>query len=122
MTADTKQPRARLALALGLFLAAIGVLTEFLVGVPGFPAIPPGPIILGVAGGTVLATPRLRWTLIAGLGAALFVTAGGLIEGSVWGRLADVGRFEEWTGAFLRWTGQLIARATMPDPVVTRRS
>ena len=124
----------RLTLAVGLFLAAAGVLTEFLVGVPGFPKIPPGPIILGAAGILVLALAKHRWTLIAGLLAALFVTGGGLIEGSVWGRLAEPGQFDVWIGVVMQWLGQLIAivagaiairhayaaRTTTPDPSAGR--
>lgn len=101
--------RLRLGLAIGLFVAAAGVLTQYLVGVPGFPKIPPGPIILGAAAILVLAMPAHRWTLLVGTFAALFVFTGGLIEGSVWGRLGDPGTFDVWIGVFLQWSGQVIA-------------
>jgi hypothetical protein len=109
MTAQNVQPRVRLVLALGLILAAAGVLTQYLVGVPGFPKIPPGPIILGAAGIVVLAFARHRWPLIVGLVAAVFVTGGGLIEGSVWGRLGDPGQFDVWIGVVMQWLGLVIA-------------
>ncbi|MFI5934257.1 hypothetical protein [Actinoplanes sp. NPDC051494] len=109
MTALNANPRVRLVLALGLLVAAAGVLTQYLVGVPGFPTIPPGPIILGIGGILVLALPRSRWVLIVGTLAALFVTVGGLVEGSVWGRLGDPGQFDVWIGVVGQWLGQLIA-------------
>ncbi|SCF27667.1 hypothetical protein [Micromonospora mirobrigensis] len=109
MATDSSSIPARIALALGLVVAALGVLVQFLVGVPGFPAIPPGPIILGVAAIVVLALPRRRWPLVVGLVAAVFVTGGGLIEGSVWGRLADPATFDVWSGAVLQWSGLLVA-------------
>jgi hypothetical protein len=68
----------RFALVAGLVLAAAGVLTEFLTGVKGFPKIPPGPIILGVAA-LLVATVRWKWTPALGLAVALFITGGGVI-------------------------------------------
>jgi hypothetical protein len=108
MATNGSLPPSRITLALSLIVAGAGVLIQFLVGVPGFPKIPPGPIILGVAGILVLVL-RQRWILIVGLIAALFVTVGGLIEGSVWGRLGDPGKFDVWIGVFLQWIGLLIA-------------
>ncbi|BAL91744.1 hypothetical protein AMIS_65240 [Actinoplanes missouriensis 431] len=99
----------RTALGISLLVAGLGVLIQYSVGVPGFPDIPPGPIILGVAGILVLALPRYRWVIVAGLIAALFVTVGGLIEGSVWGRLGEPGRFDVWIGVFMQWAGQAVA-------------
>ncbi|MGK5681724.1 hypothetical protein [Actinoplanes sp. URMC 104] len=112
---------ARRALALGLFLAAAGVLTQFLVGVPGFPAIPPGPIILGLAGILLLALPGARWPIFTGLGAALFVTVGGLVEGSVWGRLGDPGQLDVWVGVVGQWAGQAVALVAGTLALTTRR-
>lgn len=99
----------RLVLGSALLVAGAGVLTLYLAGVPGFPTIPPGPIILGVSGSLVLALPRRRWPLIVGVAAALFVTVGGLIEGSFWARLGDPGTFDVWIGAVLQWTGLVVA-------------
>jgi hypothetical protein len=109
MDTDSSHPPARLTLALSLVVAGLGILIQFLVGVPGFPKVPPGPIILGLAGILILVLPRQRWPLIVGLVAALFVTVGGLIEGSVWGRLGDPGKFDVWSGVFLQWVGLVIA-------------
>jgi hypothetical protein len=108
MATNGSLPPARITLALSLIVAGVGILIQFLVGVPGFPKVPPGPIILGLAGILVLVV-RQRWMLIIGLIAALFVTVGGLIEGSVWGRLGDPGKFDVWSGVFLQWIGLLIA-------------
>jgi len=101
--------RARLVLGLSLLLAGAGVLMQFLVGVPGFPAIPPGPIILGVTGILVLTLRRYRWPLVLGLVAAVFVLGGGLIEGSVWGRLADPAEVAVWIGVLMQWLGLVVA-------------
>ena len=109
MSSNSSLQPPRIALAVGLIVAGAGVLTQFLVGVPGFPRIPPGPIILGAAAILVLALPARRWTLLVGTGAALFVFVGGLIEGSVRGRLGDPGTFDVWIGAFLQWLGLSIA-------------
>jgi hypothetical protein len=109
MTGNGTLTTPRIALGISLLVAGLGVLIQYLVGVPGFPKIPPGPIILGVAGVLVLALPRYRWPLIVGLIAALFVTVGGLIEGSVWGRLGDPGKFDVWIGVFMQWAGQAAA-------------
>lgn len=106
-TLDKRQ--ARSVLGLSLLLAGAGVLTQFLVGVPGFPAIPPGPIILGVAGIVVLVLRRYRWPLVLGLVAAVFVLGGGLIEGSVWGRLADPAQVAVWIGVLMQWLGLVVA-------------
>ena len=107
----TKNSRSQSStiLAIALLIAAAGVLTQYLAGVPGFPTIPPGPIILGTAGILVLALPKHRWPLVTGFLAALFVTVGGLIEGSVWGRLGDPGQFDVWIGVVGQWLGQAVA-------------
>jgi len=107
-TGSTVKP-LRAALAAGLIVAGAGVLTQYLVGVPGFPKIPPGPIILGAAAILVLALAARRWTLLVGTFAALFVFVGGLIEGSVWGRLGNPGAVDVWIGVFLQWIGLVIA-------------
>jgi hypothetical protein len=96
--------------ATGLIIAALGILIEYLVGVPGFPKVPPGPIILGAAGILVFAvTARWKWFLIISEIAALFVSAGGIIEGSSWGRLSRVGDFGPFIGTALQWTGLAVA-------------
>jgi hypothetical protein len=105
-------PPPRITLALSLIVAGLGILIQFLVGVPGFPKVPPGPLILGAAGILVLVLARRRWPLVVGLLAALFVTVGGLIEGSVWGRLGDPGKFDVWSGVFLQWIGLVTALAS----------
>jgi hypothetical protein len=98
--------------ATALIVAAAGILIQYLVGVPGYPAVPPGPIILGVAGIAVFAfAARWRWVLILGVVAPLVITVGGLIEGSSWGRLGDPGAFGPFIGTALQWAGMLVALA-----------
>ncbi|TQS41342.1 hypothetical protein [Cryptosporangium phraense] len=99
----------RKVMGTALLVAAAGLTIEYFAGVADFPTIPPGPFILGIAGVLVLALTRPRWPLVVGLIAALFVTVGGLIEGSVWHRIADPGEFADWLGVVLQWTGQVVA-------------
>lgn len=92
-----------------MLVACVGLVIEVFAGVVDFPTIPPGPFILGIAGLLVLSLPRQRWPLIVGLVAALFLTVGGLIEGSVWHRIADPGETADWIGVVLQWTAQAVA-------------
>lgn len=95
--------------ATGLFVAGVGVLVQFLVGVPGFPKVPPGPIILVVAAILVwTVTPRFRWIAIVGLLAALFITVGGLGAGG-FSRLGNPGDFGPWIGTALQVIGLVVA-------------
>ncbi|ASW53047.1 hypothetical protein [Plantactinospora sp. KBS50] len=113
MSVEQKPTQLHLILGFGLLLAGLGVLVQYLVGVPGFPTIPPGPIILGIGGILVLAMGgRARWILIVGLIVAAFVMGGGLIEGSMWGRLGTPSEFGPWIGAVMQWAGLLIAFVT----------
>lgn len=95
--------------AAGLFIAGIGVLVQYLVGVPGFPKIPPGPIILIVAAILVwTVTPRFRWIVIVGLLAALFITVGGFGAGG-FSRVGNPGDFGPWIGTALQLIGLVLA-------------
>jgi hypothetical protein len=92
-----------------LFVGAIGILIQFLVGVPGFPAIPPGPFILGVVGILVLAlTTRFKWILILGIIAPAFILVGAIVEGSGWGRLGHPGDFGPFLGTALQLIGVIV--------------
>jgi hypothetical protein len=119
MNRRSQPDRSRLVLGTALLVAAAGVLTQFLVGVPGFPRIPPGPIILGVTGILVLTTPW-RAMLIVGLVAATFVAVGGLIEGSVFGRLAAPDDPGPFTGVLLQYVG--LGTAIVGGAVAIRRA
>ena len=55
------------ALAVGLWIAALGTLLQALTGAKGVPKVPPGILILAVIGIIVYATSRLMWTAILGL-------------------------------------------------------
>jgi hypothetical protein len=95
--------------AAGLFVAGIGVLIQYLVGVPGFPKVPPGPIILIVAAILVwTVTPRFRWIVILGLLASLFITVGGLGAGG-FSRVGNPGDFGPWVGTALQLVGLIVA-------------
>jgi len=96
--------------AIFLFIAAAGIVAQVIVGVPGFPAVPPGPIILAGAGILVLAlVNRYRWILILGVAAPVFVLAGGIIEGSIFDRLGNPGDFGPFLGTALQEIGVVVA-------------
>jgi hypothetical protein len=93
-----------------LFVAVVGIIIQIIVGVPGYPAVPPGPIILGVVGILVLAlAPRFKWILILGIIAPAFVLVGGIAEGSIWGRLGHPGDFGPFIGTLLQIAGVVLA-------------
>jgi hypothetical protein len=96
--------------ALSLIVAAIGILIEYIVGVPGFPTVPPGPIILGLAGIMVFViVTRWKWILIISEILVLFITTGGIIEGSSWDRLGKITDFGPFFGTALQWIGMTVA-------------
>jgi hypothetical protein len=110
----------------GLVVAAVGILTQYLSGVEGFPTIPPGPIILLVAAGLVTFGP-CRWTSAIGVVAPLFVLVGGAIATTVnWGTSAaplsnptEAGGF---AGAVIQLVGVITAlvagiAAAKPGPI-----
>jgi hypothetical protein len=100
---------ARLALIAGLGLGALGLIIEVITGVPGFPTIPPGPIIMAAAA-TFVALARWRWAPIVGLIAALFITVGNVVSDSdTTGRLSDPGAVGPFAGTVLLVVGLLIA-------------
>ena len=93
-----------------LIVAAAGILIQFLVGVPGFPDVPPGPIILAVVAIAVYVLhQRWPWVIILGVLAPLFIIVGGIIEGSSWGRLAHPGDFGPFIGTALQWIAMPVA-------------
>lgn len=90
--------------------AAVGVALQAIVGVPGYPAVPPGPIILAICGILVLTLmTRFKWIIIIGLIGPLFVGVGGAIEGSSWGRLADPGNFAFFITTAIQWIGLVVS-------------
>lgn len=105
--ADLRRTPARVVLVAGLLLAAAGVFTQFLTGVPGFPPIPPGPIILAVAA-LVVAVARWRWAPAVGLAVAVFITVGFLasVSGS---RLANPAALGPFLGTWSMAIGLVIA-------------
>jgi hypothetical protein len=93
-----------------LIAAAAGILIQFLVGVPGFPAVPPGPIILTVTAVAVYALRnRWRWVIVLGVLVPLFIIVGGIIDGTSWGRLADPSAFGPFIGTALQWIAMPVA-------------
>jgi hypothetical protein len=64
------------ALAVGLWIAALGILLQAATGAKGYPKIPPGILILAVVGVIVYSTARLMWTAVLGLFLAGLVCIG----------------------------------------------
>lgn len=93
-------------------VAAVGIMIQYFADVPGYPTVPPGPIILAAVGlAVLLLSPRWRWVLVLGLVAPAFITVGGVVEGSSWDRLADPGAFGPFLGTAVQWIGLLVAVA-----------
>jgi len=62
--------------AIGLWVAAAGILIQAATGASGYPKFPPGIPILAVAGLAVLLTSGRRWASLPGLALALFIWIG----------------------------------------------
>jgi hypothetical protein len=108
---DLRRPtgnRARSVLVVGLVVAALGTLGEYLTGVPGFPVVPPGPIILVVAAVVVALLPW-RWAPAVGLVAALFILVGALVSGVPLTLLLTPGVVGQFLSALVQFVGLLVA-------------
>jgi hypothetical protein len=105
---------------IALFAAVAGMIVQIIAGVD-YPAVPPGPIILGVVGIALFATFN-RWVALAGVAAPLFIVVGGAVEGSSWGRLAHPGEFGPFLGTALQWIGLVGAIAFGLRAVLLGRS
>jgi hypothetical protein len=95
---------ARTVEIVGLLVAAVGVLIEYLTGVPGFPLVPPGPIILTVAA-AIVGFVRWRWSPAVGLLAALFLSSGAVASGRTAEVLAAPSVSGQWLGAVVQVVG-----------------
>jgi hypothetical protein len=113
-------PAARLN-ALGLAVAAIGIMIQYVSGVD-YPTIPPGPVILLAAAGVVVFGPGRR-APVAGLVAAAFVSLGG-VAATIAGKgftetLGDPTELGGFLGALVQIAGLVIA---LPAGVVAVRN
>lgn len=95
----------------GLLLAALGLVIQIVSGVPGFPPVPPGPIILVVAAALVAFAPW-RWAPVVGLAATLFLTVGLIVSWPTSGaveRLGNPAAVGPFIGTVLLLVGLLVA-------------
>ena len=95
----------------GLLLAAVGLVIQIVSGVPGFPPVPPGPIILAAAAAFVTFAPW-RWAPIVGLAATVFLVVGFIVSLPTSGaaeQLGDPGAFGPFGGTALFVIGLLTA-------------
>jgi hypothetical protein len=81
---------------------------EYLTGVPGFPTVPPGPIIL-VAAAVVVAMVAWRWIVVLGLVAAAFLSVGAVAAGTTADVLAEPGVIGQFLGALIQVLGLVVA-------------
>lgn len=100
-------------LAASLIVAGVGIFIQFVTGVPGFPAIPPGPIIL-IGVGLLVALLLWRWTPVIGLVAALFVSVGTVLantgkSATTIDQLSAPGEFGPFIGTVLQVLGLVVA-------------
>lgn len=110
MTASRPLSTAAKLNAIFLFVAAAGIILQIFVGVAGYPAVPPGPIILAGTGILVLTlATRTRWILVLGTVAPAFILVGGVVEGSIFDRLGDPGDLGPFLGTALQEIGVVMA-------------
>jgi hypothetical protein len=105
---NVRRPSARTVLVAGLVTAAAGVVVLILVGVPGFPLIPPGPIILLVGAGLVAFLPW-RWAPALGLLAAAFLSVGAVLAGATAAMLATPSVPGPFVGSVIEVIGLAVA-------------
>ncbi len=104
----TRTQQSRTALVAGLVLAATGVIVLILVGVPGFPLIPPGPIIL-LGAAALVAFVRWRCITVVGLVAALFLAVGAVLSGYTQAMLATPSDIGPFAGSVIEVVGLAVA-------------
>jgi hypothetical protein len=107
--------------ALGLAVAAAGVMIQYIAGVGDYPTIPPGPIIL-LAAAAVVVFGAGRWAVRVGLAAAIFISIGGVIAtiaGNGYANTFDPGELAGFIGAVIQIAGLLIA---VPAGILAVRS
>ncbi len=99
---------SRVTLVVGLVVAAAGVMIEYLTGVPGFPAVPPGPIILLVVA-AIVALVAARAIVVLGLVAAAFLSVGAVAAGTTAEVLAAPEVIGQFLGALVQVLGLVVA-------------
>jgi hypothetical protein len=111
MTPKSQHTPVVLLNAVGLVVAAAGIMIQYVSGVD-YPTVPPGPIILLAAAAVVIFGPW-RWSVRVGLGAALFLSIGGAIAtiaGNGYSEtLGDPGEAGGFAGAVIQILGLAIA-------------
>lgn len=100
--------RAKTVLVAGLATAAVGTLLEYVTGVPGFPTVPPGPIILAAAA-LVVAMVAWRWIAALGLLVAVFVAVGAIASGTTAQLLATPQVPGQFVAALVQVLGLVVA-------------
>jgi hypothetical protein len=109
-TTPRLSPAGRLS-ALGLVVAAAGIMIQYVADVGDYPTIPPGPIILLAAAAVVVFGPWRRAVRV-GLAVALFISIGGVIATIAGNGYADTlgsGEAGGVIGASIQIAGLLLA-------------
>jgi hypothetical protein len=108
MKGEESTMRAKTVLVAGLATAAVGTLLEYVTGVPGFPTVPPGPIILAAAA-LVVAMVAWRWIAALGLLVAVFVAVGAIASGTTAQLLATPQVPGQFVAALVQVLGLVVA-------------
>jgi hypothetical protein len=108
MNGEESTMRAKTVLVAGLATAAVGTLLEYVTGVPGFPTVPPGPIILAAAA-LVVAMVAWRWIAALGLLVAVFVAVGAIASGTTAQLLATPQVPGQFVAALVQVLGLVVA-------------
>jgi hypothetical protein len=108
MNGEESTMRAKTVLVAGLATAAVGTLLEYVTGVPGFPTVPPGPIILAAAA-LVVAMVAWRWIAALGLLVAVFVAVGAIASGTAAQLLATPQVPGQFVAALVQVLGLVVA-------------
>lgn len=98
-----------IAQVVGLACAGLGVLLLFLSGLPGFPKVPPGPIIM-IGFAVLIFVVRRWWMALVGLVATVGISAGfvATMAGAI-DRLSDPTRIGYFIGTIGQLGGLLVA-------------
>jgi hypothetical protein len=96
--------RDTLLTAAGLAACAAGILVQIAAGAAGYPTIPPGAVITGVAALLVAFVPW-RFAPALGLAVALFISAGAVVTPNTGDRLAEPGAAGPFLGTVIQVAG-----------------
>ena len=115
MKPRTVTPAGKLTV-IGLASAAAGIWIQALSGVPEYPTIPPGPIILVAVALVIAAGSRYwRWLPVLGTFLSALITVGAFVRPGTANRLSDPAMVGAFAGTLIQMLALII---TIPAGVV----